>query len=161
MGAGIVTGIQSQLDALDADVRRWRDELGLVAGTHLDGIGTKAFRRLENLLKETVRTLQTSSKMPFNDLVRISGYTGAATSLEKLTLGTVLEMLNALVRDDEALSPGWRRIEPALRTVTPLRNSLIHAPTVEDLIGTVGAALDCIAVVVSETGFWKAVERRS
>ena len=146
-----------ELSGLRADLTRWSQQVGEVAGTHCQGIGSKAARCYERLLKTAADWYVDAVGSSFEELAERTHYTGDAKSIEKLTLGTIVEFLTALARVEPRFAELYQPVEGSARAITPLRNDITHPSSLEELAPNVERLLQLIAEVTGHDEFWTPV----
>jgi hypothetical protein len=144
-----------ELSELRADLTRWSQQVGDVSGTHCQGIGSKAARCYERLLKGAADWYIATVGVSFEELAGRTHYAGNAKNIERLTLGTVVEFLTALAKAEPRFAELYQPVEASIRAITPLRNDISHPSGLEELRPIVERLLQLIADVTAHDELWR------
>lgn len=142
---------------LRRNIDRWIKSYELAVPTHLQGIGARASTSYEECLKRTISLWIELAAADLDSLLRESHYKGNARNLEKLTQGSLIEVLVALSRSDREFAHVYvPALDSALRRVVEARNKIAHTSSA-DLTEQVDSLLRALQEVLSFDRFWNPV----
>lgn len=139
---------------LRADVKRWRERLSEAEPTYCQGVANKAAKLFEALIKRLVEQRVAASGCDLGSLLVEIKYKGGASTIDKLPLGSVTQLLIKLTEYDDALAEACpSEIRKALTTIVDLRNKTTHELAAERMRADTVSLLDLIEDVLGRYAF--------
>ncbi|MCA1844608.1 MAG: hypothetical protein LC792_15740 [Actinobacteria bacterium] len=149
----------SPVQALLQDIQRWRLRLPDVESTYCQGIANKAAKHFEVMLKRLAASRTGPGHADLATSLARVRYKGAASKVDKLPLGTVVELLLELAKQSPDLSAACNiNRGKTLRSVVDVRNNTTHELPPDEMRQATSRLLDLIEQMLTHPAFSELVE---
>lgn len=151
---GLQHATESTAAQLLEDVSRWRRLLPNAESTYCQGIANKAAKNYEALIKRLVQRRMASSRLELSSLLSEIRYAGRATSVNKLPLGVVTQLMLRLMQHDAEISNACpQESREVLTALVEVRNETTHELSAESMRSATGDLLGLIEKILSHEPF--------